>query len=174
MNSQNEPLFQPEDVISIYSDADAVEDGILVAVTKKDRVSVAVFEYLAKNTPLGAEPPANWPVDLMGWFQADKVSKTEALKIVAEHGKDAQEKFEEKVRDNKALALAKGIIGRDASTAKRIYDANIGGGIYALYPKVENGKFTVLETEQDGDGGEKFWIVPNELGGVTLMLPSDY
>lgn len=23
-------------------------------------------------------------------------------------------------------------------------------------------------------GNEKFWLVPNEIGGVTIMLPSDY
>lgn len=173
MNAQDEPLFQPEDVISVYSDADAVEDGVLVAVTKKDRVSRAAFEYLIQHALLTVEPPQNWPVELMGFIQADKVSKAEALKIVAEHGLDAQKEFEKKVRSNRALALAKGIIGRDASTAKRVHEQNIGGGIYTLYPKVQDGKFTELGTRGSKES-ERFWIVPNEVGGVTLLLPEDY
>lgn len=172
MNTQDGSLFKPEDVISTYSDAQAVEDGVLVAVTKKDRVTSNVFEYLAKNTPLTAQPPANWPIDLMGWFQADKVSKTEALKIVAEYGADAQKEFESKVRDNRALALAKGIIGKEASTAKRVYEQNLDGGFLSLYPKVVDGKFTELGATPNG--GEKFWLIPNENGGVSLMFPEDY
>lgn len=62
---QNESFFKPEDVISTYSDAQAVDDGVLVAVNAKDRVSRAAFEFLAAKTPMISRPPNKWPVDLM-------------------------------------------------------------------------------------------------------------
>jgi len=40
---------------------------------------------------------------------------------------------------------------------------------------------TVLQRPPDGDGwrtgdyqGKRLWLVPNEVGGLTLMFPEDY
>lgn len=171
MNDQNEPLFKPEDVISVYSDSDAVEDGGLVALNSKDRVSRAAFEFLAKHTPMISKPPSNWPVDLMGWFQSEKMSKPEALKLIAKHGKDGVGlAFENIIRDRRAKALASGLLARDGATARRMYEENTDGGIYSIFAKVENDVITELSLTS----GEKLWILPNENDGLTLMLPSDY
>ena len=106
--------------ISTYTDRDAIEDGILVPVNRTDRVTRPAFEFLAEHTPLGAKPPANWPVEVMNWFKPLRVTQEQALQMIVEHGKDgAQAKLEQMNRDRKALALAKGLIGRDGSFRSR-------------------------------------------------------
>src|SRR5439155_17312159 len=52
-----EDLFDGADVISVYTDAEALEDGVLVAVTGPggvNRVTRAVFDHFTE--PLGASP----------------------------------------------------------------------------------------------------------------------
>lgn len=69
-------MFEDFEVVSSYSDANAVDDGVLVPVSGKNLMTRTVFEFLAKNTPLHtAEPPANWPVEMMGWFKSGTISK---------------------------------------------------------------------------------------------------
>jgi hypothetical protein len=175
--------------ISTYSDAEAVDDGVLVPITKKDRCTRPVFSFLAENTPMGAQPPDRWPVEMMGWFRAEAMKREEALKLIAEFGKNgAQAKFLEIIRDRKALALAKGLIGSEELTARRIYENNEGGGIHKVFvatgatgeivgispieiPRDDAGN---LGWKPNGSPTTTLWLLPNELGGITLLLPEDY
>ncbi len=169
--TENEAFFEREDVVSTYSDREAVQDGILVAINSTDRVSRAVWEFLATHTPMTSQPPRNWSVDMMGWFRAGNIKKVDAVKLIAEHGKDgAQAKFEKTIRDNKALALASGLIAREGKTARKVYDEKIGGGIFSIFAKLKNEKLAELSPVD----GTKLWLLPNENGGLTLMFPEDY
>jgi len=156
--------FDGADVISTYTDGQAVEDGILVAIGHKDRVSRALWEYLVEHAPLDSRPPNRWPVDMLGWFQAGKMGKDEARnKLVA---------------DRKALALSKGLISTHASQAKRVYEENIGGGIYKLFSleSLDGKRIAGLlaEAPQEEYKYSVLWLIPNENGGTTAMFPEDY
>jgi hypothetical protein len=169
--------FDEAEVVSIYTDGQAVEDGVLVAIGRKDRVSRAVWDWLAEKAPKGAQPPSCWPVDLMGWFQASKISKTDALKLIAEHGKDgAQQKFDEMIADRKALAMSSALIRTHATQATRVYEENTGGGIYKLWALEHNDVIEKLSAEDPGAfaGASVLWLMPNDNGGITLMFPEDY
>lgn len=141
------------EVISRYTDDQAVEDGFLVKLGRgNDRVTNAMFAFLAAAAPADTKPPNRWPVDLMGWFKA-------------------------KDENQKALALAGGVVSTNSREAKRVYEQNIGGGIFKVYAKVGlDGKLAELTTDpKDGEVNNKvLWLVPNELGGITLMFPEDY
>jgi hypothetical protein len=169
--------FDGAEVVSTYTDGQAVEDGVLVSLNEKDRVSRAVWEYLVQHAPKGAKPPNRWPVDFMGWFQAAKISKVEALKLIAEYGKDeAQKKLERIIADRKALAMSSALIRTHDKQARRVYDENIGGGIHKLYAVID-GLGTISGLQEDLSGPFKFetlWLMPNENGGITLMFPEDY
>ncbi len=152
MEHQPNP-FDEMEVISTYTDTQACEDGILVAINPKDRVSRALWEYLVTHAPAGSQPPNRWPVDLMGWFQA-------------------------KTADNKALAMSKGIISTHAKQAKRVYEENIGGGIYKLFSleSLDGQRIAGLlaEAPQEEYKYSVLWLIPNENGGITLLFPEDY
>ena len=138
--------------ISVYTDDQAVDDGALVAINRKDRVTRPVFEYLAVATPEEAQPPSCWPVDMMRWFRA-------------------------KTKDDKALALAVGLILGRGQIARRIYEHNTGGGIWTAWAVSKDGTLVQLsETEPQLKDYEirKLWLLPNEQGGMTLMFPEDY
>jgi len=167
--------FEWGEPISTYSDADAIEDGVLVPITAKDRATRSVFDFLASHTPMGSQPPANWPV-MRGWFRAEAIRREQALKLIPELGKDgAQAKFTEMIRERKALAMAKGLIGREERTARRIYENNEGGGIHKLYAAVVVGEILGLLPKPGlGADDKTLWLIPNELGGITLMFPEDY
>jgi hypothetical protein len=106
------------EVISTYTDKQAVEDGVLVAVSDKDRVTRAAFDFLCKLHPCDDQAKQDAMV-------ADYVVHV----LLAQHGREA----------------------------RRIYDHNIGGGIFSFY-----------------QSQKRMWIIPNEIGGLTLMFPEDY
>ena len=163
------------EVISSYSTADAVEDGVLVPITKHDLVTRTVWEWLVEHTPMDSQPPC-WPVEMMGWFRAGSVTQKEALKYIAKYGKEAQEKYERQVRDNKALALAKGLIG---SNARQAMQAEERGDTLMLYAQLRDvGAY--VQKHIIASLGDKYtpncqtmYLRPNEVGGVTLMFPED-
>jgi hypothetical protein len=155
--------FENAHVVSVYTDAQAVDDGVLVAINPRDRVTRAVWDYLTRTTPMTAKPPNRWPVDLMTWFRAPAGDS----------------------RDSRALALAKGLIGTYQRQARKVYDENIGGGIFCLYALTKLDQLAELsETEPndeahavnnfEGNETSKLWLIPNENGGVTLLFPDDY
>jgi hypothetical protein len=171
--SEMEKLFGKP--IYTYTAQQAVEDGYLVAVTERDLVTRSVWNLLVAKTPLGSEPPDRWPVEMMGWFRAGSITQKDALKMIAKHGIEAQKKYEEKIRHDKALALAKGLIGSHDRQAKQSEDA---GRTYMLYALETNDVLSGLRTEQPVGTGfdQKFttmYLRPNECGGVTLLLPED-
>lgn len=140
------------EVISSYPDSQAVEDGILVPITQQDRVTRAAWEWMADK--LGDSPPNCWPVELMGYIGAAKGAEG---------------------NDDRALAASKGLIGQHRRQATKVWDENIGGGVYKLVARTVNGAIMgITEGEEDSGTFMKLWIIPNELGGVTLMFPSDY
>jgi hypothetical protein len=150
--------FDGVEVISSYSDSEAVEDGTLVAINPKDRVTRTVWEHLVQHAPKGSKPPDRWPVDMMTWFRAEAIKREDALKLIAEFGKEeAQKKFERMIADRKVLALSKGIVSTHTREANRVYEENVDGGIY---------KWTMFD--------KVAWLLPNENGGITLMFPEDY
>ena len=120
-----------------YTDEEALADGVLVEVDGRHRMTSAMFAWLSEEVNMGsAQPPDGWPVAMMEWFGASATA------------------------GSRALALAKGIVARDATEARRVHEKNIHGGIFEI--ELE------LETKRTA------WLVPNELGGVTLMFSEGY
>jgi hypothetical protein len=138
------------EVISSYPDSQAVEDGILVPITEQDRVTRACWEWMADR--LGDSPPNGWPVELMGYIGAAKGAEG---------------------RDDRALAASKGLTEQHRRQATRVWEENIGGGVYKLYADTRGEAIRGISGSDTTDD-VTLWIIPNELGGVTLMFPSDY
>ena len=127
-NGNAESVFSSADVISTYTDTQACDDGLLIALDAKDRVTRSVWEWLVEKAPKSSQPPNRWPVDMMGWFSATSIKKAEAQKLIAKHGKDTQKVLERIVADRKAAALSRGIITTNRHQATRVYNENINGG----------------------------------------------
>jgi hypothetical protein len=107
------PMTDDFEVISSYTDQQAVEDGVLVPVTGEggvNRVTRAVFDRFTK--PMGASSITG-PVTNIGPLM-------EAIRAMVKLPADAD---------------------------------GLRTGAYQ---------------------GEKIWIVPNEVGGLTMMFPDDY
>lgn len=172
-NGNTESLFTPEDVISTYTDAEACDDGVLIAINPKDRVTRTVWEWMIEKAPKTAQPPSRWPVDMMGWFGATSIKKADAQKLIAKHGKDAQRILEQIVADRKAAALSRGLISTNRQQATRTYNENINGGIHKAHALENNGHIESL-TDNSSLVNTTLWLVPNENGGITLMFPEDY
>ncbi len=139
-------------VISGYGDDAAVGDGILVPVGKRDRVTRTLWTFMAEG--LGEKPPNQWPVNLMGY-------------VMAKDGND------------RALAASGALLDTWDREARRIYDENIGGGIFTLWVDVTSEGIQGIYQERDRTKDERepmtrLWFIPNELGGMTLMFPEDY
>ena len=178
---KSENPFDSFEVISTYRDEQAVDDGLLVPVTKKDRVHRSVWEAFCTRAPKGAKPPNCWPVDLMGWFTSTKVSPTEALQLIAKYGAtEGQQKLNQIITDRKVRAMSLGIIRTYDKQARKVFDENIGGGILALYAELEGTDFdgagilASLSAEERGVPALRLWLIPNDAGGVTLLFPEDY
>ncbi len=136
-------------IISTYTDAEACEDGVLVALTQRDRCTRALFEDLVRYLPYS--PPKGWPVDLFGYIAA--ASKDDP--------------------GLRAAAACKGIFGRHAP----ILHADPSASPCALW-MIRRGSGNpitdLVETHPDDNSGFEIWITVNELGGLTLMYPSDW
>ena len=164
---QQAGLWDDAPVLSVYTDGDAVDDGALVAVGDKNRVTRTLFEFLVER--LTEKPPNCWPVEMMGYFTANKQDEPGLAR---------------------ALAATRALIDENATQAQRVYDENIGGGIWkgTVQLGIEQPKGSTKSadgrevvtgfTEGGGDADTAtdrvVWLMPNELGGLTLMFPSDY
>lgn len=148
-------LFTDADVVSTYTDAEAVDDGVLVDVGEGNRVTTNLWEWLVEHAP--ETPPERWPVDLMRFVAGDR-----------------------------PLAMARGLILAHGDAARRTHEQNIGGGIWVAHA-ITSGEATTprivgltinLTAEQDEYEGSchvrALWLIPNEVGGLTLMFPEDY
>ena len=145
--------------IYTYTDQQAIDDGVLVPVALKDgartahRVTRNAWGWLLHALP-EAQPPERWPVALLTWTGAAKGEK-----------------------GNKARARAAlvGLIEEYAASARSIFANNIGGGILTLWPTTSDNGQTIGGLSQHGDEkARRFWLIPNENQGVTLMFPEDY
>lgn len=96
-----ESLFNDAEVVSRYTDSQAVDDGILVALKDGHRVTSNVWEWMASVADGREKPPDRWPVSLLLWFSGHQL-----------------------------LAMAVGLIEVNAANARRIYENNIDGGIW--------------------------------------------
>ena len=75
-----------------------------------------------------------------------------------------------------AYTFAKFWLSVHGNYARKVYDENIGGGVWI--GALKNDKSLEIHCWQSGKdlpvGFSTVWILPNELGGMTLMFPSDY
>jgi hypothetical protein len=171
VSNEENSVFQEGDVISTYTDREAIEDGIIVAINPRDRVTRTVWEWLVEKQPKDSQPPNCWPVGMMGWFRAAAMPKSEAVKIIAEHGaEEGQRIYERMVRDRKAHALSIGLVDHYRDQARRIYDENTNGGIFKLQVQADGEQIRGI----DPLGDIVLWLLPNENGGISLMFPEDY
>lgn len=151
---ENDPDFV---VISSYTDEQAVDDGVLVEMGDRNRATQAVFSWLKETValPSWGVPPTNWPVELMMFCAAGR-----AIKAGTEGGARV-----------KAEAAIRGLIGSCGPQARRIYEQNIGGGVWVRY--YEPLAHALLQNDPKSDA-KRLWMLPNEIGGMTLMFPEDY
>jgi hypothetical protein len=157
------------EVISTYTDAEAVEDGMLVELERCHRATRPLWEYLVEHLPTDGQPPNRWPVSLLHWFGSA--------------GTDAH-------RQLRTKAALIGLLGTHGTEARRVDAENIGGGIFTGYiiNHPETGVITAFEVDssnrklgrprntprEDDPHRRRIWIMPNELGGLTVMFPEDY
>lgn len=141
-----EDIFGP--CISRYSDADAIEDGVLVALDKRDRATVNVYSQIAKIAEDQKTPPDRWTVDLFGYCRA-------------------------KTGEARALAMMSGLIGDVRMMQPR--NAERRDDTFAVrYAVIGPRGFSRLTTDEPTDGHFlSLLIMTNEVGGLTLMLPED-
>ena len=122
---QNENPFEGFEVVSRYTDEQAVDDGVLVSLSLKDRVTRAVWEFFCSIAPVDEKTQSEYIVNAA----RDSFARTESAHYLNLHG----------------------------ARAREVYEKNIGGGIFKL-----------------DYSNHIMWIIPNELGGLTLMFPEDY
>lgn len=72
----------------------------------------------------------------------------------------------------RAMAERKGETGDDADETARIACALLFRAI--LRKPADDGGWRITEASQDGETIGTVRLIPNELGGLTLMLPEDY
>ncbi len=148
-----EDLWADAELISAYTDAQAVEDGVLVALWGAYRATRAVWEWLCEHLE-GGQPPEGWPVALRAWCEAQTPA-------------------------GRALAALGGLIGTYEAEARRIYEENAEGGILELQALLTAndqiaGLHVGAQQQQEQRLARRLWLLPNEVDGVTLMFPEDY
>lgn len=142
---QDPSPFADVEPIYTYGDAEACEDGVLVALTQRDRCTRALFEDLAKYLP--DSPPNRWPVDLFGYIAA-----------AAKHDPGLR-----------AEAACKGLFARHGSQI-----STDPAPLWMIRKDSESPITDLSETRPDDGSGFEIWIVTNELNGTTIMYPSDW
>jgi len=135
-----------EQAISTYTDRDAIEDGAIVAINPRDRVTRAVWDWLETGVDMkNPKPPNCWPVDLFPFFGAKKPA-------------------------TRVLAMCRGLIDTHRRPAER---AEANGKTYALWCECVNLRPAAIH-EAERPGAKELWLIPNEARGFTLMFPGDY
>ncbi len=146
-----EDLWADAALISVYTDEQAVDDGVLVALWGADRATRAVWEWLCGNLE-GGQPPEAWPVALLAWCEAQTPA-------------------------GRALAALGGLIGTYEPQARATYEENRDGGIFRLHASLgDRGQVIRLRTGADvpEESSRTIWLIPNEVGGMTVLFPEDY
>jgi hypothetical protein len=80
------------------------------------------------------------------------------------------------VPDDEPRATAAAWIAEHGTEARRVWDKNIGGGVYQLRTGYEGNTWRSFHTTDEAEYVDitHLWLIPNEVGGMTLMFPSDY
>lgn len=156
-NTHNDDTFE---VISTYTDAEAIADGNLIEINKKDRATRAVWDFMKGRLSLAIRRPGQ---------VADP-----APSLI---GDDARAKL--------AFDMISGIVRDYGPPAAHVYNENLDGGIWkaklimlgddiiALAPWPAS-KDWPEETNNIKLWSVSLWLMPNEIGGMTLMFPEDY
>lgn len=135
-------VFGP--VIFRYTDQEAIDDGVFVALTSHDRVTTNALRAITRAVEDQREPPACWPVDLMAFIGA----------------KDA---------DAKAMAMVTGLI---LTTGQIVARSRGYRALHAV--RGATGFRELVEDEpKDAATYLTLLLVANEVGGCTLMLTED-
>jgi len=131
--------------IYAYTDETAVEDGFLVPLNNRDRITRAAYVALAKAAEFQTNPPNYWTVDLFGYCRA-------------------------KTGEARALAMAGGLVDVNRHTVERD-----GGPLAFYAIRSATGYVRLVEVEPaDAATFDTYWLEANERGGVTVMLPGDH
>lgn len=130
-------------IVYAYTDENAVQDGVLVPLSDTNRVTSAVFVHL-QDTATSKEVPRNWPL----------VGHAQAMYPYTQHKPEWR-----------AYALAQALAEHYGVKAKEVWDA---GEVWAA---ALDGDLKLRPGSKDGE--YTLWLLPNELGGVTLMFPED-
>lgn len=131
--------------IFVYGDAEACDDGVLVAITQRDRCTRALFEDLVRYLPEGL--PDRWPVDLFGYLAAA-------------------------AKNQPGLRAEAAIKGLCARYSRQRPDQP--APFWMIRKDSESPITKLSETRPDDGSGVEIWIVTNELNGLTVMYPSDW
>lgn len=135
--------FTGAEIISEYSDRQAVEDGILVAVANTDRVTRTVWEKLLRWAADKRGPANYWTVILF-----DAISKDP---------------------DRRAAGWARGLMTESVDRRRCQADEII----QLWFDENEWKLYRVAPARHDNPHRVELWLRGNELGGVTLMTPED-
>ena len=143
-------LWADAPVISTYTDAQAVEDGVLVKLWAADRCTRAVWEWLCEHLEAD-QTPEGWPLPLLACWEASTAAR-------------------------RALAALGGLIARYEQQARTTYEENRDGGILTLYVvEDDDGRIRALRLGEDpSEPSRTLWLIPNEVGGLTVLFPEDY
>ena len=102
-------IWEDAEIVSTYTDAEAVDDGFLVDLDwGNHRVTRALWEWVAAGLAERAEddvggPPEGVTIDLMDW-----------------------------IAGNHTRAVFRGLIGGHEAIARKVYEENLDGGIHSL------------------------------------------
>jgi hypothetical protein len=144
-----ETLADELPIIDAYADAEACDDGILVPITKRDRCTRALFEDLARDLP--ETPPNRWPVSLFEYI-AGNAKNVPALR---------------------AVAACKGVLDQQ----RPLLAAHEGASPVPMWMILGSDRVILglSDTRPEADNaGCEIWVAPNEMGGLTVMYPSDW
>lgn len=133
------------DTIYSYTDKDAVADGVLIPLTDRCRVTRAVFDFIESR--VSKRVPLQWPLGPNAAAMFPLVDKPEW----------------------RTRALLNGLLEHYASAAIKIYD---DGSIWHAYLDATGSDINAIRP--GSREGQQLWIMPNELGGLTIMFPEDY
>lgn len=133
------------DVISTYTDQEAVNDGVLVSLGSKDRVTSTVYHFLLAR--VSKRVPLQWPLE--------------------PHAKSAYEVISDP--DMRVLMLCTALVRHYGPIAKKVYD---DGNLWHAYLDASGSDINAIRPGTKE--GLQLWIMPNELGGLTIMFPEDY
>lgn len=149
------PMFGPDDIISTYTDAQAVDDGDLCNVGGGDRVTHGLWAHLVREWPVEGVP-SRWPVPLLRYVKAP----TTAAKVMLAAKCIIDDYRQETVSHWKQGEILSAFVVSQHNVIRHFYPGPMEPDLHWTQ--------TACEVR-------KVWFLPNENNdGVTLMFPEDY